>query len=93
MTTKTEAEAKTMWCPLGRGAFQYRAGAANDDCMVVANRAENDGPITLCLASGCMAWRWVGYSIADDGADAKGTIFRFVKEVTQGYCGLAGRPE
>lgn len=54
----TEAEAKKKWCPFSRTAFQYRAGAGNGDCMIVANRAETDEPLSLCLASGCMAWRW-----------------------------------
>ena len=33
---------------------------------------------TLCVATGCMAWRWVNAPMAD---------------ISTGYCGLAGRPE
>ena len=38
-----------------------------------------------CIASRCMAWRWVETNIKDgEGTKVSGD--------THGYCGLAGRP-
>jgi len=51
----TEDEAKRKWCPFGR--VVSRVGPEN---LAGFNRS-NDGRAdheSLCLASGCMAWRW-----------------------------------
>lgn len=51
----TESEAKTKWCP-------YVRVLARPIADVAVNRAMNTGapdPDCMCLASGCMAWRWV----------------------------------
>ena len=84
----TEDEAKQRWCPFSRTAFQYRHG--DGDAMVVANRAENDNPITDCIASQCMAWRWrVGPPSKQDRASYRETS---AMPEWEGYCGLAGKP-
>ena len=102
----TEAEAKELWCPFARSAFQYRTGSVNGDCMIVANRSENDQPISSCIASKCAAWRW-----AKDGgpmfAKPDGTIWYshghaewiktaeeagYIRMEQKGFCGLAGAP-
>jgi hypothetical protein len=62
MTVVTEEEANTQWCPHGVGNS--------------SNRVE--GCTFFCVASRCMAWRWVKGS-------EKASVGR-------GYCGLAGRP-
>ena len=69
----TEDEAKTKWCPMarsvGNGENRTPFGAADASC--------------LCLASGCMAWRWARW----DGEKAKNLDGKHT-----GSCGLAGRP-
>jgi hypothetical protein len=72
MTLLTEDEAKTKWCPLAR--------ATNlGDLPVSVNRRGN-APDTdcLCIASACMAWRFV-----------PGTGY---EPATVGYCGAFGKP-
>ena len=64
----TEDEAKTKWCPHVRFT-------SNDERMY-DNRPSRHPDTACCIASDCMAWRWVNpHSEAPDG-----------------YCGLAGRP-
>ena len=82
MNTKTEAEARKKRCCNPVTVY----GLTPQGDVVIYNRVD-------CEASACMAWRWVDYRITNDGADTKGPIYRLIKEVTQGYCGLAGRPE
>ena len=72
----TEDDAKTKWCPFTRTTqITEYAGA------VAVNRlVERDGrkaAPTVCIASGCMAWRWV-HPQHDEEAE--------------GFCGLAGKP-
>lgn len=56
----TEAEAKEKWCP----------HMNSDDAI------DNRGDDMQCVASACMAWRWIGAQGPEQ----------------QGYCGLAGKP-
>ncbi len=58
-----EAEAKTKWCPMMPRYPEPISRLEN------ADRAK-----TLCLASGCMAWRWT-HKMGDDPPE--------------GACGLA----
>ena len=84
----TEDDARTKWCPHvrcaneeggtdnrfnkhkyiepnnGKGGEFFDTGELNEQC--------------LCIASECMAWRWVDRMCPEN------------KE--QGYCGLAGKP-
>lgn len=66
---KTEAEAKKCWCPFARPVFQHA-----DDCgYVPGNRnfvPSGQSQITeqtQCIASECMAWRWVTPNIETFG--------------------------
>lgn len=81
----TEEQAREKWCPEARTAFQYREGGGGDhrDAMVVANRAENDAPISNCIASSCMWWRW---------SDEPQQVLARDDKHRRGYCGLAGNP-
>lgn len=45
---KTEAEAQSLWCPLGRMATEL------SECVVAVNR----DPFIGCVGSNCMMWRW-----------------------------------
>lgn len=63
---KTEAEARKCWCPFARNT--------NCDPGVPAFNQVEHMPMTNCIASECMAWRW--YYDED--------------RVERGFCGLAG---
>jgi hypothetical protein len=79
----TEEEAKTKWCPFAR-----TMGIDGDVIMPAANRVfmfTGANKLTFphpemcaCIASKCMAWRWV---ISPEKAPN-----------ATGFCGLAGRP-
>ncbi len=80
----TEEEARTKWCPHGRGVDNdFAAG------IVVTNLG------CLCLGSDCMQWRWLGRRITFyDGDNGSGTTQTPENDIgKRGYCGLAGRPE
>ena len=65
MMILTEKDAGGKWCP---------------QTMPQTSGDSSNGPFQ-CLASACMAWRWV-----DETCNASG-------EGWKGYCGLAGMPE
>lgn len=75
-----EDEAKTKWCPFAR-TFD---GVQTETIAAAASVSrQNDGsPFKpcLCIASACMAWRWIERLENQDLEDIRG------------YCGLAGRP-
>lgn len=73
---KTEDEARKCWCPFVRFC-------AEDE--PAANRWSNydNPPKARCIASECMAWRWINWHHEQGAA----------KEEPVGYCGLAGNPE
>lgn len=74
-----EDEARTKWCPFVR-VITFHGGE-----VVTANRnIGSSDPLakSICIASGCMAWRWKreDYSCGGRPKDA----------IDKGYCGLAG---
>lgn len=72
----TEDQAKGCWCPFSR---VYLSGAA-------VNRDETGGVKTSrvhCIASACMAWRWLMGVSENERLALHGGERR-------GYCGLAG---
>ena len=85
----TEDEAKTKWCHVTRAT---------------GNGPANGSPITpvwaRCLGSSCMAWqdRYTRpvvkgvYSETPHGASIA-TAHTYPEIVSDGYCGLAGKPE
>lgn len=76
----TEQEAKTKWCP------HARLRSLNGD--VAINRATDGSSATRskCLASECMAWKWVYGNSPAEQAERKPHGMA-VKE-PKGYCGL-----
>ncbi len=80
----SEEEAHTKWCPHVRTAWAMNAGDESAS-LCTANRGNTDSDCR-CVASGCMAWRWVETHIKSGTGDlvASGD--------THGYCGLAGNP-
>lgn len=75
----TEQEAKEKWCPMVRAAMGVDDNnAANAGCKP----EERVLSYSLCVASACMMWRWIGEVGLCEG-DHEGAT---------GYCGLGGRP-
>lgn len=98
----TEDKAKTKWCPFARTLVTLdRSDTATPVAIGSANRFDGD-KMTLCVGSGCMAWRWNAQVPKKPGE--KMGDFRDPKNprlwVTQvdapefrtGHCGLAGMP-
>lgn len=82
----TEEEAKTKWCPM------YRISAGAGEWYDIWYKV----PPNLCLASGCMAWRWMlddewepSEQIHQEGG---GSYTTEKPPKLRGYCGLAGKP-
>lgn len=75
----TEEEAKTKWCPWGRGAGMYSAEMAAQNGYFDSQL--NFIATTTCIGSGCMAWRSDPGCVTDTEDTPK-----------TGYCGLAGKP-
>lgn len=75
----TEEEARKKWCPHGR--IYSSEGAFNRTETRTAT-----GPCR-CIASDCMAWRWITDPLVDFVANGK-TVIDYQSE--HGYCGLAG---
>lgn len=74
----TEEQAKTKWCP-------YSRVMVDQDVEVSVNRSVRGGepdPDCMCVATGCMAWRWV--------VDASGKLVEAPDGALQGYCGMGG---
>ena len=69
----TEDQANKKWCP-----FTRMLGLVGSDVEGASgNRLSGGKALGLCIASGCMAWRWTDVW-TDDGDRG-------------GYCGLAGK--
>jgi hypothetical protein len=57
------------------------------------NRDDGDNPVTFCIASECMAWRWGERLESEREAYMRGTdLRRTLQSTTDGYCGLVGTP-
>lgn len=77
----TPAQASKRWCPFVR-IREYQEGGIEGTAV---NRSfdslDSAANGSLCLASGCMAWRWdVGHEWEDEER----------RDEPRGYCGLAG---
>jgi hypothetical protein len=72
----TEAEAKTKWCPFARAPEHQGTGQNREDKGAATESS-------LCLASGCMAWRV---------ASPPPNIMVTTVPAGVGYCGLGGNP-
>ena len=76
MNAMTEYEATLKWCPDARAPVSVLHPEATS---AVGNREHDRLPYaSACIASDCMAWRWL------KGSEQAGT--------GRGYCGRAGRP-
>jgi hypothetical protein len=97
----TEEEAKTKWCPNARIAMiahgESVSCASNRDIslLVAPNSFDPATDVTKCLASGCMAWRWIDNELGYDPEYRRrnpSCVERLPLENRRGFCGLAGKP-
>ncbi len=72
----TEEQAKAKWCPEARVESDDGQGVGSVNRDFGKGHALSD---CMCLASGCMLWRWAEY--LDDSPKRR-----------RGYCGKAGAP-
>ena len=80
--------AKKMWCPAARIAawepfLETQSAASFNRPFRQAMPAQRE---CCCIASECMAWRWVETNINNKDGDL------VPSDDTHGYCGLAGKP-
>lgn len=80
MATYTEDEARKKWCPFAR---------VIDDLSGAASSARLRDGTVKCIASECMAWRWIDVTEQNDNPTVAD---RTVKSSVRGFCGLAGQP-
>ena len=76
----TAYEAREKWCPFVRvSTIRLDRGGASTALAVNRTPYESSGvhPLTRCIASDCMAWRWDGTAYDPH---------------SHGYCGLADKP-
>ena len=101
----TEDEARTKWCPHSRVSLpfdddpganpqhsmnRYADWPDNLESPSDASAYNSRHPACFCVASQCMAWRW----IASPEQVAAGNLWQGNGPVTKatGFCGLAGSP-
>lgn len=77
MTTYTEEEAKTKWCPYARVRSSHVQGGSFNREVHTSNLDSSK-----CIAFRCMAWRW-------GPPKQQGP---YVNDDKSGYCGLVGKP-
>lgn len=80
-TPLSETDARRKWCPFVR--------FAKFDGEAPHNRSSdflNDAPRYCCIASDCMAWRWIGANPGNPNSQP----YLPTDHRATGYCGLAG---
>lgn len=75
-------DAKTKWCPAAQSRVILHRGKSIGFCL-----DEHEGARTTCVATACMAWRFVETHIPEE--DGNLTV---KSGDTHGFCGLAGIP-
>jgi len=83
--TLTEDEAKTKRCQESFGDRNLGSGYIEARAVQMGTQAYATSP-TVCLGSGCMAWRWATPQVVHKYNQPTGEI------IVKGYCGKAGRP-
>lgn len=89
----TEDEAREKWCP---HALRRHAAVSVETC----GRGVRDEPITFCIGSACMAWRWGADHVEEQPGKFKAVergdrVYREPADPVHtptGYCGLSGSP-
>jgi hypothetical protein len=78
-------DAAKVWCPFGRVLDRPTGGGSAG-----VNRMGGVG--TNCIGSACMAWRWAGWRLVENGPIGPGPEDGDKVGPRLGYCGLAGKP-
>lgn len=102
----TEEEAKTRWCPHVRmihGEIKANGDTTHNANQGPYNRIVDDSRSAFakggaCIASGCMAWRWMSEHHLEPSGVEDGMAIAADGRVTMdgqrlGFCGLAGAPQ
>jgi hypothetical protein len=77
----TEEEAKGKWCPHARVIFNHRdEEKMRTHAATSYNRSSDPMPLSNCIGSGCMAWKWIDSEYL---AEADPAVER------RGRCGIA----
>lgn len=78
----TPAQASKRWCPFVRIREYQEGGVEGTAVNRSFDSADSAANGSLCLASGCMAWRWdIGHEWEDEER----------RDEARGFCGLAGQ--
>ena len=94
----TEDEAKKMWCPQAQVSAAADGGQSGDWWNRDASHSPGYGQQSCCIASKCMAWRWLRETpIRGLTATAESKTGIMIKSSDPespklGHCGLAGKP-
>lgn len=93
MSAVGESQALKRWCPFSRVATQMADGSIVPSSANRLHAPKGYGPISgsMCIGSGCMAWRVRVHHENRDCREPEDE--RIGKYSSDGYCGLAGRPE
>ncbi len=83
----TEEDAKAKWCPFSRVASN---DGTNGNRHILS--ADGLNGADKCIASDCMAWRWIEDAEFRSKADAAFRDTGAQLKPDTGYCGLAGKP-
>lgn len=102
MTLRTEEQALECWCPLARGIVDVVSNEAGGTYPYSStNRDQQDRPISRCIGSACMAFRWFD-PVTDDGHLCTPRPSAMVRRdpdkerplaERRGFCGAFGKPE
>lgn len=84
----TEEEAKTKWCPFSSSRVIQRPTAPEEAYVAAILEPETNQPSTLCIASSCMAFRWMPERLIRTMDELEP-----VKTIQHGFCGLVGAPQ
>lgn len=91
----TEEEARKKWCPFSRLVVITENGqSAAMNRVVLGEGTEEQETVTPCIASDCMAWRWlnIDQEYKFGPSDDEGKMKVLQSPITKfGYCGLAGK--
>lgn len=85
----SEAEAQKKWCSFARATVTLDVQATGNPLAIGSGNRFPGDKYALCIASGCMSWRWGDQA---RGLNPANPQYRERTEPRRGFCGLAGEP-